>query len=283
MTDFIGAAFAGLSLGDAGRALWEPAVSHLELADEAHDERPFLDAVEQAARGAGLSQGMPLAALLEAYAGGSQDLCAALAAAGTREAHEASRRLAALERPALERIACGYSEGLQETIVHLRREADEASPIDSATGAMKPHSIADRLNLEVNRCQRMDQSLGLLEVAVEDVAPAAASCARDQYGAMMPALGECLRENLRRYDSIGLTSDGGFLVLLPDISRRGLAGAAERLRRQLGECAGRGGGAPVVFALAHYDYVDVNAGEMLSALAHSLQQARLVHTPLAWS
>ncbi len=148
---------------------------------------------------------------------------------------------------------------------------------------MKPHSIADRLSLEVNRCQRMDQSLGLLEVAVDDPQPAATTRDRDQYDAMMPALGECLRENLRRYDSIGLTPDGGFLVLLPDISRRGLAGAAERLRRQLGDCAGRGGEPPVVLALAHYDYVDVNAAEMLSALARRVQQARLVHSPLAWS
>ena len=47
-------------------------------------------------------------------------------------------------------------------------------------------------------------------------------------------IGDCLRENLRRYDSVGLTDDGAFVLVLPDISRRGLAGAAERLRREIG-------------------------------------------------
>jgi GGDEF domain-containing protein len=273
--DLIGAAFAELQLGDAGRGLWEPAVAHVVQVAEGDDE-PFLGVIEESARGAGLSQSVPLASLLEAYGKGSEGLCAGLLAAGTREAEEASLRLAAVERLALERIACGYSAGLEENIVRLQREADEASPVDSTTGAMKPETIAHRLSLEVNRCQRMEQSLGLLELAVEDSAPEAASCTRDQFRDIMPTVGECLRENVRRYDSIGLTSDGGFLVVLPDISRRGLAGAADRLRRQLAECAGRGAGAPFVFALAHYDYVDVNAAEMLTALERSMHEARLV-------
>ncbi len=87
MSDLIAAALAELQLGDVGRALWEPVVSHLTLAPDARDEAPFLDAVGETARGAGLSQGVPLAALLEAYAEGSNGLYAALVAVGTHEAH----------------------------------------------------------------------------------------------------------------------------------------------------------------------------------------------------
>jgi len=92
----------------------------------------------------------------------------------------------------------------------------------------------------------------------------------------------CLRDCLRRYDSVGVTVGGDFLLVLPDISRRGLAGAAERLRRELEACAS---GQPVqpVLALAHYDYVDANAREMLEALGQSLNEARTVGQSLAWS
>ena len=107
----------------------------------------------------------------------------------------------------------------------------------------------------------MDLSLGLLGIAAES-------------SAGMPAVGECLRESVRRYDSIGLTSAGGFVLVLPGISRRGLDGAAERLRRQLSRCVGHRGEASFVYALAHYDGAEVSASEMLLALESSLEQAR---------
>jgi GGDEF domain-containing protein len=100
---------------------------------------------------------------------------------------------------------------------------------------------------------------------------------------LLREVGECLHENLRRYDSVGLTPDAGFLLVLPDISRRGLAGAAERLRRELAASTGASSAPRFLFALAHYDYVDVNAGEMLEALDHSVSRARVVHEPLTWS
>ena len=76
----------------------------------------------------------------------------------------------------------------------------------------------------------------------------------------MHQIGACLRENLRRYDSVGLTDDGAFVLVLPDISRRGLAGAAERLRRELGLLRRSPRLAPeLTFALAHYDFVDASA------------------------
>ena len=134
----------------------------------------------------------------------------------------------------------GYSAGLEETIGRLRRDAEDASPVDLSTGALKPSEIIEQLSLEVNRCQRMELSLGLLELALEERGRRRALASRRARtaGAFCTRSGECLRENLRRYDSIGLTPDGGFLLVLPDISRRGLAGAAERLRRELAASAG---------------------------------------------
>ena len=129
----------------------------------------------------------------------------------------------------------------------------------------------------------MDLPLGLLELAV-------AADEGDRRAAGRPArtdlhqIGACLRENLRRYDSVGLTDDGAFVLVLPDISRRGLAGAAERLRRELGACAGHHGPSPeLTFALAHYDFVDANAQEMLAVLGRSMHHAREANQPIAWA
>jgi len=276
--------YGDLELGEVSRSLWEPAIPHLARFVGGCDEAPLLAAIEDVARSAGLSQSVPVAVLLDEFADGSKALCDGLHARGTAKAREACRLLLGLVNVALTRIATGYSAGLEETILRLRRDAEDASPLDLATGAMKPDEIVGQLSLEVNRCQRMELSLGLLELALEEPArDEASSCARDDYRGVLHEVGEGLRENLRRYDSIGLTPEGGFLLVLPDISRRGLAGAAERLRRELAASVGPSALPRFLFALAHYDYVDVNAGEMLQALDHRMRQARVVHEPLTWS
>jgi hypothetical protein len=276
--------YGGLVLDEVGRSMWEPAIPHLARFVDDEDGAPLLAAVEDVARSAGLSQSVPVAVLLDGFIQGSHAVCDGLRAHGTTEAHEACRLLMGLENVALTRIATGYAAGLEETILGLQRDAEDASPLDLATGAMKPDEIVGQLSLEVDRCQRMELSLGLLELGLEEPArDESASCARDEHRGVGHETGECLRENLRRYDSVGLTSDGGFLLVLPDISRRGLASAAERLRRELDACAGPSAPPRFMFALAHYDYIDVNAGEMLEALDHSMQRARVVHEPLTWS
>jgi hypothetical protein len=282
--ELILSAYGGLELGEVSRSLWEPAIPHLVLFVGGGDAAPVLAALEDVARSAGLSQGPPVAVLLDEYANGSKALCDGLRTEGTAEAREACRLLLGLENVALTRIASGYSAGLEETIGRLRRDAEDASPVDLSTGALKPGGIIEQLSLEVNRCQRMELSLGLLELALEESAGSEApSWKRDDSRTLLREVGECLHENLRRYDSVGLTSDDGFLLVLPDISRRGLAGAAERLRRELAASTGASMAPRFLFALAHYDYVDVNAGEMLEALDYSVSRARVVHEPLTWS
>ena len=198
-------------------------------------------------------------------------------------AEAAARRLLALEHMALTRVAAGYAAGLADTIDRLRRVAEDASPLDVDSGAIKPGEFGERLSLEVERCQRMDLPLGLLELGVaagDEERRAAGRPVRAEVG----MVGACVRENLRRYDSVGLTDDGDLVLVLPDISRRGLAGAAERLRRELDACGGRRGAAPeLTFALVHYDFVDVNAQEMLAVLGRSVDQAKEAGQPIVWA
>ena len=224
---------------------------------------------------------MSVADLLDAYTAGSEQVQGLLLRSGDAAAEQLTRRLSGLERPALTRLAAGYAGGLEDTIDRLRRQADESSPLDADSGAMKPVEFDERLSLEVERCQRMDLPLGLVELAVE-----AAEVERHTAGraaGSMHQVGICLRESLRRYDSVGLTQDGAFVLVLPDISRRGLAGAAERIRRQVDSCAGHATSPEVTFALAHYDFVDASATEMLTALGRSLREARESDQPLAWA
>ena len=269
---------ADLSLGDEARDLWEPALPHLAAA-LAGDESPFLDALESAARGSGLTQNVPMTDLLDAYSRGSGAVCEKLLGGGGAES---ARRLTALDNLALTRIAGGYSGGLEETIERLQRLAEESSPLDVDSGAIKPGEFGGRLSLEVERCQRMDLPLGLLELAVDSREKKRRAAGRPSR-ADLHQIGDCLRENLRRYDSVGLTDDGAFVLVLPDISRRGLAGAAERLRREIGSCGGHGDPPELTFALAHYDFVDVNAQEMLALLGRSMHHARDAHQPIAWA
>jgi hypothetical protein len=268
---------ADLALDEEGEDLWEELLPHLPSALSGREE-PFLAALEAAGRGVGLTQRVLIAELLDAYSSGGERVRERLLEDGGRDAEKLSRRLLGLEHAALTRLAAGYAEGLQDTIDRLSRLADESSPVDADSGAMKPAELGARLSLEVERCQRMDLPLGLVELAVD------AELERHppvHGGVVLHEVGTCLRESLRRYDSVGLTQDGAFVLVLPDISRRGLAGAAERIRRQVDSFAGHTR-TEMTFALAHYDYVDASATEMLTTLGRSLQVARESNQPLAW-
>jgi GGDEF domain-containing protein len=271
---------ADLSLGEEGEDLWAGLLPALSPA-LAGDEAPLFEALEAAGRGAGLSRSVPIADLLDAYTQGSAQIRGLLLRAGGADAETGTRRMLALELSALVRLAAGYVDSLQDTIDRLRRLADESSPVDTVSGAMKPAEFGERLSLEVERCQRMDLPLGLVELAVPGGEGEPRSPGHG--GAAMHEVGTCLRESLRRYDSMGLTQDGEFVLVLPDISRHGLAGAAERLRRQVDTCAARGDAFEITFALAHYDFVDASPAEMLTALGRSLREAREGHRPLAWA
>ena len=47
--------------------------------------------------------------------------------------------------------------------------------------------------------------------------------------------------------------------------------------------AGRGESQELTFALAHYEFVDANAQEMLSVLGRSMANARRADQPIAWA
>ena len=98
---------ADLSLSEEARDLWEPALPHLSQA-LAGSEAAFLDALESAGRGAGLTQKMPVTDLLDAYSRWSEIV---------REALEGGDRLIAAgpalqHHPRLDLIAARHPGAL---------------------------------------------------------------------------------------------------------------------------------------------------------------------------
>ncbi len=268
-----------LDLDDAARGVWDILAPRLRPVLEGDDEGPLLVAAERAARGVALTREASVASLLEGYMTGCDALGEALRSSEDQGAERRAGRLAQIRPDVLRYLAAGYASGLEDIIDGLEREAQAASPVDDFTGAMKPSEIVERLALEMVRCQRMDLSLGVVEMAV-DVGQGETR-ARDVASKAQRDVGECLRDNLRRYDSVGLSGRGGFLLVFPDVSRRGLAAAAERLRQEIAERAGER--PRLVVALAHYDDVDVGAGDVMVKLERGLEQARRQGESIAWA
>ena len=257
-----------LDLDRDARRLWAVAVAHLEEAVRGEDEA-FFAALEGAARSAALADTAPVVALLDAYNEGCTQLCRLLEAAGTAEARDACLRLRALDRAALSRIAAGYCAGLEEVVQELRRRSEAVGPVDPETGALRPDELVARLKLEVDRCRRADSPMGLVAFGL---VPQPVSERRRPPAALEAA--RRLRAGVRGYDSLGVTVAGDFVVVMPDVSRRGLVAATERLIREVGRAKGRDPGPEVVCVFFHYDEVDTEPRTMLAALEHSLDEAR---------
>lgn len=260
-----------LDLDATARGLWAAGAPHLGAA-VCGEDAGFLAALAGVARSAALSGSAPVAALLDAYNEGCGQVCRLLEGMGGTEARDTCLRLRALDRVALSHIATGYCAGLEETLESLRRAVADESPVDPETGALKPRELATRLALEAERCRRAEGPLGL--VAFGLASPAARSRAACQVARRLGA-------GVRRYDSVGLTGGGDIVVIMPDVGRRGLVAAAERLTHEAGRLRERDPAAEVVCALFHYDEVDLEAPAMLAALERGLDEARYARSRAA--
>lgn len=257
-----------LDLDADGRTLWDAAAAHVDAAVRGEDAG-LLAALEGSARSAALSGAVPVQALLDAYNEGCGQLCRHLEADGGARGRDACLRLRALDRAALSHVATGYCAGLEETVEALRREAADRSPVDPESGALKPRELVCRLALEAERSRRADGPLGL---AAFGMAPPASQ--RGTRPGIAREVGRRLSAVLRRYDSIGITDAGDLVVIMPDVSRRGLVAATERLTHEAGRPSGRDAGVEVVCAFRHYDDADEEASAMLAELQQGLDAAR---------
>jgi diguanylate cyclase (GGDEF)-like protein len=262
--------------------VWGPLLSDLiDVAAGAHGA-PFLSALEAHARLLAHRRQMGMGDLFEGLQAGFAAFAEALEAAMTGEAAEVASRLRRLESEAQVRAGIGYARGLEEAVEQLSAQVDYLSPEDPLTGVMKESEIVRRLTVELDRCRRMEMSLGLSLVGVDCLAAVRRHGGPGEPNEFLRCIARLLGDSLRQYDAIGRRGDESFLVVLPDVSRRGLQSVMERFRSDLAdECPAALQG-QFSFALAHLDYFDLGADEMLLQLEGGLSRARAGGEPIVW-
>ncbi len=276
LDEALASALERLDLTPAARDVWAAAFEAVRPALATGQKEPLLAALEEVARNAALTGSSGVEPLLDAVNVGAEALRVALEERGDRPA---LKRLEALRREAPLSVAAGFVAGLEETMERLRHEMMASSSLDPISGALRVTETLDRLALEVERCRRMDLALGVAAVTLEEGGDET-TCARDLGVGHLRVVADTLRDHLRRYDAIGRTADGAFLVVMPDVSRRGLGSVAERLRHELAEecdpafhCS---------FALAHYDYVDLPAPDIVATVVRRAATVRAAGEVVGW-
>jgi GGDEF domain-containing protein len=251
-------------------ACWSPLAPALRRAMSGGDEEEFADAVHELGC-ATARRGTPhIVELLVRLDEGFE--CFRRANEGDQQAAARLQRLAGVAQRS---AGLGYAAGLEERVSELERQVAEASCTDPTTGVLRPRDIREQLALEISRCQRMDLPLGVVVVLPTEVTPP------DGHATRPPAAGRALTDHVRRYDGVGLLESGALLIVLPDVSRTGLAAAAERLQRTLAEDP-RKAASPCRMALTHLDVVDVSADDLLQQVMDAVALARGGGSHLSW-
>jgi hypothetical protein len=238
----------------AGR-LWRPIAEALGAALDGGEDGALARAALATARSIALSGRAGLPLLLDQLLLGLDRL--RVCGAGEGETFVACQTVL------LRSVAEGYAEGLEETVGELRRRAEELLTVDPSSGVLRQRQTGEHLALELLRCQRMDLPLG---VAALQPAEDGSVSGRRRTSRRRDVVGKLLRDNVRRYDGVGMLEDGGHVLFLPGVSRDGLLSAAERLHRQIAEDPRTAAYARSTFALLHLDCADLSSAEILAAV-----------------
>jgi len=282
MESVLTAALEAVSLEPPLDELWGPVVADLVDAIAADDDVAFLTAVEAQTRELARTRRLRMADVFAAVRQGFIAFERAVVEASPGEAAEATERLRRLESDALVRAGVGFAEGLEDAVDHLSAEVDYLRPEDPLTGVMKESEIVRRFGVELQRCQRMELSLGLALMGVDCLDEVRRHGGPGEGGEFLRRVARLLGDSLRQYDGIGRRGEDGFLVVLPDVSRRGLQSVIERFRRDLtGECPSALH-ARFSFALAHLDFIDLSVDEALAQLERGLERARAGGDLIVW-
>ena len=260
-------------------AVFVPLVDDLIDALAADDPATFLTAVEGHARLLAAARELRLGDVFVGLQLGIEGFRRALSG-GSPDETLAVRRLGDLEGEALLRAGVGFSEGLEEAVDHLNRVVVELAPTDPETGVTTRGQFERRLAIELERCRRTEVGLGALLVAVE--ADESRRHGADDPAGLAARAGRLLAGGVRRYDVVGRLGDLEFAAVLPEVSRRGVQAALERLRRALaGECTARHRGA-FRFAATYLDVADLAADDLVTQLRRGLAGAGEQGESVVW-
>ena len=274
------AAAQAVALDTPYDAVFAPLVGDLIDALATDDPATFLTAVEGRARVLAAAREVRLGDVFAALQLGLGAFREALSGDSADEAL-AVQRLDGVEGVALLRAGVGYAEGLEDAVDHLNRVVAELAPTDPETGLTTRSHFEGRLSVELERCRRTEVGLGALIVAVVGGDEARRRAAED-LTALAARAGRLLAAGVRRYDVVGRLSESEFVAVLPDVSRRGVQAALERLRRGLaGECTAQHRSA-FRFVATYLDVADLGADDLMMLLRQGLVGAGEQGEAVVW-
>jgi diguanylate cyclase (GGDEF)-like protein len=143
--------------------------------------------------------------------------------------------LALASQPALAVLALLPTFALQRGA--LVKELELAAAQDAKTGLLNAIAWQHLAKRELSRAEREHKPTTILIIDLDDF-----KAVNDNFGhilgdAALRGVGECLREELRGYDTVGRFGGEEFVAVLPDVDELEAALVAERLRRRIGATA----------------------------------------------
>jgi diguanylate cyclase (GGDEF)-like protein len=136
---------------------------------------------------------------------------------------------------ALARIS-ELEQRLDEAVVEvgvLRLQLDMLSSTDTLTGLPNEHGIVEALEKAAARSERSQEPFGLLAIDLPTAERIAAASGAEILEDAFRHGGALVAAGLRRLDTVGRTDGGGFMAVLPMLSREGVDVVLGRIERLL--------------------------------------------------
>jgi diguanylate cyclase (GGDEF)-like protein/PAS domain S-box-containing protein len=159
-----------------------------------------------------------------------------------------------------------------------RRETQDQSLRDAATGLYQRFHFDDQLRREVDLSSREHREFSLVSIALDPLSEAVKALGEDARLRVLEALGRLLRGNTRAMDASCRLDEDRFAVLLSGV---GLATAHSRMEGLRRQCAtqivvldGRDLGFTVSMGVASFPHTAHNEDELMKAADLALAEAR---------
>jgi diguanylate cyclase (GGDEF)-like protein len=176
------------------------------------------------------------------------------------------------------RHALDQIEEQQRAIEQLRRELQDQSLRDSATGLYTRAHFEDQLRREVDLSTREHREFAMVLIALDAPSERVAALGAPARARILEAVGRLLRGNTRAMDASCRLDEGSFAVLLSGV---GLATAHARMEGLRRQCAtqivvldGQELGFTVSMGVASFPHTALSQEELLSACEAALKEAQ---------
>ena len=187
-------------------------------------------------------------------------------------------RTAAHQREHQLQQALAQLEQQQLAAETLRRETQDQTLRDTATGLYQRLPFDDQLRREVDLSSREHREFALVSIALDPFSDAVKSAGGDAHTRVLEALGRLLRSNTRAMDASCRLSEDCFAVLLSGV---GLATAHSRMEGLRRQCAtqivvldGRDLGFTVSMGVASFPHTAHSETDLMQAADKALREAQ---------